>query len=109
MTIKNLILAAAATAITATAGAADTYFENGRTLEAGNILELGLITAEGAGVVEIYDYHRGEQGRLLGTDRLFSGANTNVRVNTRFPTNKDVIAVVKVDGQVVAQKHFDVD
>ncbi|MEJ6405177.1 hypothetical protein [Yoonia sp. 2307UL14-13] len=106
--MKSIALAAAV-AVTATAGAADTYFEQGRTLDSGDVLELGLITAEGAGVVEIYDFHTGEQGRLLGTERLSAGANTNVRINTGLPVNRDVIAVVNIDGQIAAQKAFDVN
>lgn len=109
MSVKTIIFAAAAAAVTATAGAADTYFEQGRTLEAGNVLELGLITAEGAGVVEIYDYRNGTQGALLGSEQLNAGANTNTRVNTGIPARRDVIAVVKVDGQVVAEKQFDIN
>lgn len=109
MTIKTFIFAAAAAAVTATAGAADTYFEQGRTLESGDVLELGLITADSAAVLEIYDYHTGAQGKLVGSERLSAGANTDVRVNTGLPQNKDVIALVKIDGQVVATKKFDVE
>ncbi len=109
MSIKTIIFAAAAAAVTATAGAADTYFEQGRTLNGGDVLELGLITADSAGVLEIYDFHTGEQGKLVGSERLTAGANTNVRVNTGLPQNRDVIALVKVDGQVVASKQFDVN
>ena len=109
MSIKTLFIAAAAATVTATAGAADTYFEQGRTIDGGDILEFGLITAEGAGVVEIYDYHTGQQGKLVGSENLFSGANPDVRVNTGLPQNRDVLAVVKVDGEVVATKAFDVN
>ncbi|WP_342076627.1 hypothetical protein [Yoonia sp. SS1-5] len=106
MTIKTLILAAAAASITASASVADTYFQKGRTLDAGSTLDLGLITAEGNGVVAIYDYHRGERGALLGTEQLSAGANTDVRVNTGLPTKRDVIAVISVDGQEKAAKDF---
>lgn len=109
MSMKTIIIAAAAAAITATAGAADTYFQAGNTLDRGDVLELGLVTAEGAGVVEIYDFHGGTQGKLLGSEGLHAGANTDVRVNTGFPAINDVIAVVKVDGQIVATKEFDVE
>ena len=109
MTFKTFALAAAAAAITATAGAADTYFEQGRSLDRGDVLELGLITAESAGVLEIYDYHTGQQGRLIGTERLNAGANPDVRVNTGLPQNRDVLAVVKIDGQVAASKPFNID
>ncbi len=109
MSLKSIVFAAAAVAVTATAGAADSYFEQGRTLDAGDVLELGLITADGAGVVEIYDYHTGAQGALVGSERLSAGANTNVRVNTGLPQTRDVIALIKIDGEVVASKPFDVN
>ena len=109
MSIKALVIAAAAATVTATAGAADTYFEQGQTLKGGDILELGLITTDGAGVVEIYDYHTGQQGKLVGSENLFSGPNPDVRVSTGLPQNRDVIAVVKIDGQIVATKDFDVN
>ena len=106
--MKSIALAAAV-AVTATAGAADTYFEQGRSLDSGDVLELGLITADAAGVLEIYDFHTGEQGRLIGTERLSAGANPDVRVNTGLPVNRDVIAVVNIDGQVAASKAFNVN
>ncbi|WP_342076628.1 hypothetical protein [Yoonia sp. SS1-5] len=106
MSIKSIVLAAAAVAVTATAGAADSYFQKGRTLDAGTVLELGLVTADNNGVVEIYDFHTGEQGALLGAEMVNAGANTDVRVNTVLPAKRDVIAVLKVDGQVAAQKEF---
>ena len=109
MSIKSIVFAAAAVAVTATAGAADSYFEQGRTLDGGDVLELGLITADAAGVVEIYDFHTGSQGALVGSERLSAGANTNVRIDTGLPQNRDVIALIKIDGQVVAQKQFDVN
>ena len=108
MTIKTFIFAAAATVLTATAGSATTYFEHGRSLNEGDILELGLITADNAGVVELYNYHTGQVGKFVGARRLNAGANPNVRVRTGLPQRRDVIALVKVNGQVVASKVFDV-
>ncbi|WP_341368040.1 hypothetical protein [Yoonia sp. BS5-3] len=108
MSIKSIILAAAVAA-TGSMAAADSYFENGRTLDADDTLELGLVRAEGAGVVEIYDYHRGVQGELLGTEMVNAGANTDVRVDVGFPRSKDVLAVISVDGQAVASKVYDIN
>ncbi|MFG5384939.1 hypothetical protein [Yoonia sp. R2-816] len=109
MSIKSTILASAAAATVATFGVADTYFETGRTLESDDTLELGLITTDNAAILEIYDYHTGQQGRLLGQQNLHVGANTDVRVDTGLPTRKDVIAIVTIDGQVVATKQFDIE
>lgn len=109
MTITSILLAASAMALTASTAIADTYFEHGRTLDADDTLQLGLITSDAAGVLEIYDYHTGQQGKLLGARNLRAGANTDVRVDTGLPTRRDVIAIVRVDGQIVASKRFDVE
>ncbi|WP_296425682.1 hypothetical protein [Yoonia sp.] len=109
MSMKTLIFVAAAIAATGSFATADTYFEFGPQLAPSDTLELGLITADGDGVVEIYEYHTGVMGALLGSERLHAGANPDVRINTGVPVRQDVIAVVKIGGQVVATKQFDID
>jgi hypothetical protein len=108
MSIKTIILAAAVAA-TGSFASADSYFENGRTLDKDDTLELGLVRAEAAGLVEIYDFHRGVQGELLGTETVSAGANTDVRVNIGFPRTKDVLAVINIDGQQVVTKAYDIN
>ena len=107
MSIKSIAFAAiAAATLATTSSAAETTFNSPWRIEGGTVLELGLIRSEGDGVLEVYDFHAGKQGRLLGTTNLHAGANTHVRVNTGGNTNRDVLAVVVVDGQVVATKDF---
>ncbi len=109
MTMKNIILAAAATVAIANVAAADSYFSYSDDLERTSTLELGQVRSEGNGTIAIYDFHRGTKGRLLGTESVRAGANYDVHVNIgRRPIN-DVIAVLTVDGQVVATQHYDVD
>ncbi|WP_341368039.1 hypothetical protein [Yoonia sp. BS5-3] len=108
MTIKTIILAAAV-ATTGSFAAADSYFENGRTLDRDDTLELGLVRADGAGVVEIYDFHTGVRGALLGTETVQAGANTDVRVNVGFPRTQDVLAVINIEGQDVVTKVYDIN
>ena len=109
MSIKTIALVAATIAATSTAASADSYFQFGERLESSSVLDLGLVKAEGAGVVEIYDYSKGEIGRLLGTETVNAGANMDVRVNVTTPPQMDVIALLKVDGQTVAERDFDID
>ncbi len=109
MSIKSFALIAATIAVTATGASASNYFENGRTLDAGDTIELGTVRADAGGVVEIYDYHTGQAGALLGSEQLNAGVNTNVRIDTGLPTNRDVIAVLKVDGETVVSKVYDID
>ena len=108
MSIKTIILAAAIAA-TGSFAAADSYFENGRTLDRDSTLELGLVRAEGAGVVEIYDFHTGVQGKLLGSEMINAGANSNVRVDVGFKRSNDVLAVINIDGQQVVTKVYDIN
>ena len=109
MSIKTIALIAATIAATSTAAAADSYFQYGERLESSSVLDLGLVKAEGAGVVEIYDFSRGEIGQLLGTEAVNAGANTDVKVNVGIRPTMDVIALLKVDGQTVAERDFDID
>lgn len=109
MSIKSIALAAATVAATASFASADSYFQFGERLDSASTLDLGLVRADSAGVVEIYDFHKGELGALLGTEMVNAGANTDVRVNVGTPPSQDVIAVLKIDGQTVAERDFDID
>ena len=107
MSIKTIALAAATVAATASAASATSYFQYGETVEKGSVLELGLVRADMAGVVEIYDYNNGELGTLLGTEMVNAGANSDVRVNVIYPPLNDVIAVLKIDDQIVATRDYE--
>lgn len=94
---------------TTTAASADTYLGLGHTLDDGNMLQLGQITADADGVVEIYDFHGGTVGELLGSQDIHAGANSDVRVHTRQSVHRNVIAMIRIGGQVVVEKEFNVD
>ncbi len=107
MSIKAIITAAAAVAITAGAASANTFgFQE--TVEDRNNIELSLVTAAADGVVEIYNVQAGQQGALLGEAMVNAGANEDLRINIGNGFKTDVLAVLKVDGQVVATEEFDV-
>ena len=108
MSIKSLALAAAAVATTATAASADSFFGFKGVVDAESALEIGLVRAESDGIVEIYDYRLGELGALLGTETVNAGANSDVRVGVGVAPIGDVIALLKVDGEVVAQQRYDI-
>ena len=109
MSIKSIALAAATTAATASVASADNYFAFGERLDSNSVLELGLVRAESAGIVEIYDFSKGEVGQLLGTEAVNAGANADVKVNVGIRPKQDVIALLKVDGQTVAQRDYDIN
>lgn len=109
MSIKTIALAAAAVATLGTAATAEpSFFSYQYGLENGSTLELGNVTSQGNGVVEIYDFRGGEQGALLGSEPVFAGANSDVRVTIGQDADFDVVAVLKVDGQTVATRDYDI-
>ena len=65
--------------------------------------------AEADGVVEIYDILDGELSSLIGAQNVREGANADVRINTGAPVRRDLIAVLRVDGEVVASERFRVN
>lgn len=109
MSMKTLVIAAATVAMTASAASADSFFSFGETLEDSSVAELGTVRAAADGVVEIYNFAGGEQGALLGMTNVTAGANKDVRVQIGSGYRNDVIAVLKIDGQVVASQDYDID
>lgn len=109
MSIKSIALVAATIAATASVASADSYFEYGRTLDSSDVLQLGTVRADAGGVIEIYDFHSGQAGALLGSKELNAGVNTNVRIDTGLPATSDVIALLKVNGEVAVSKIYDID
>lgn len=107
MSIKSIALIAATIAATAGAASAN-QLPVVQDLDSGSTLELGTVTADRAGFVEIYDYRTGVRGDLLGVEALRAGANTNVKVDVGIFGNNDVLAVLKIDGQEVLTKDYDI-
>ncbi len=108
MTIKTFIIAAAATVALASTASANAFSFNEMSIS-GSTAELGQVTANGNAEVKLYDYHGGEQGALLGSTDLASGANFDVRVKLGQRPINDVIAVLSVDGQIVDTQEIDLD
>lgn len=107
---KTIALTLAALLGSATlASAQDNSFSLDRQLDASSFISLENIRASGDGTVEIYDYHTGVQGDLLGSQKVRAGANANVQINLGQTVRDDVIAVLKVNGQIVATQEYDVE
>ena len=104
---KTLAITAAALAASATIASADSYISN-FVMEQNNDtqVELGTVRAEGNGVVEIYSFHKGKVGALLGSEAVMAGANLDVDVDIRR-SGTDAIAFLKVDGQIVDTQEID--
>ena len=98
---KTATLALAAIAASATIASADNYISNFIEYQDRDTqVELGTVRASGDGVVEIYAYHGGELGALLGSEAVTAGANKVLNVDI-LRSNVDAIAVLKVGGQIV--------
>lgn len=108
MSIKSIALAAATIAALGTTASAANYFELGNNLNAGSELELGLVHSEANGTVEIYTNVAGAPGVLIGSENVRAGANGSVRVDINTVLQQDVIAVLKVNGQVVAERDYNI-
>lgn len=104
---KTATLALAAVVVSATFASAESYISNFVMEQNDDThVELGTVRAEGNGVVEIYAFHKGEIGQLIGSEAVQAGANLDVNINVR-ETGTDAIAILKVDGQIVDTQEID--
>lgn len=105
---KSVTLAIAALAASATIASADVNYINTFAKEQANDtqIELGLVRAEADGVVEIFSYHAGQTGALLGSTTVNAGANPAVDVNIKR-SGTNAIAVLTVGGEVVDTQVID--
>jgi len=106
--LKTFALVAATVVATASSASAFNSFPFGESFEQTDQLVLSNVVAEGAGTVEIYDYSKGVRGKLLGTEAVLAGANTDVKVDLGLGANADILAVLNVGGNEVLTKDFDI-
>ena len=94
----------------ASVASAESYFAHvEQTIGKQSLLELGTITSDVDGVVEIYDYHHGSVGKMRGSFKVNAGANPDVRFEIGIPPLGDLLAVLTVDGKIVATHVYHVD
>jgi len=105
--IKSIILATATVAASASLATANNSFPTGESFEASDTFRFDVLRADGPGVLAIYDYSGGERGKLLGTEEVRAGVNTDVKVNLGLGAFQDVLAVLSVNGQEVLIKDYD--
>ena len=105
---KTTTLALAAIAASASIASADINDISNFVMEQdrSSQVELGTVRATDNGVVEIYSFHKGEVGDLLGSEMVHAGANLQVDVDIARPAT-DAIAILKVGGQTVDTQEID--
>ena len=99
---KLLALTLAALVGSTTLAAAESTFTLPQVQDDDSIVELGRINADGDGVVHIYALDAGKMGALIGSEAIRAGTNSDVRVPLIDNPKQDAMAVLEVDGQVVA-------
>lgn len=113
--MKTLLALATATLLSTTSlvAAQETTAVNAFGLErvqaSDGVIELGTVTAEMDGVIEIYNATDTEMETLLGSQEVTAGTNTNVRVILENQPTADIVAVLKVGGAVVATADIPLD
>ena len=105
--VKTLAAAAVLVAAGSSAFAADYIITDG-SQNLNSYVELDLVRASSAGVVDVYELTANGQGKLLGSQAVHAGANKDVRVQFDTITNQDVIAVLSSNGSVAATETVDV-
>jgi hypothetical protein len=106
---KLLPILAAALAVTAGAASAGNTFGFNHMQDSNSLIELNSVVADSNGVVEVYDYHAGQEGRLLGSKPVRAGANSDVKIALAPSLSDDVLAVLMINGQAVAQQVVRID
>jgi hypothetical protein len=109
MTTRTLALTAALVMGSATLASAESTFYLERIQDADDIVRFSNVLAEEDGVVEVYSFRQGRIGDLLGRESVSQGVNSDVMISVRTQPVGDLMAVLKVDGQVVASQEVDLD
>ncbi len=107
--MKTLLVALAALAGTATLASAETYFTSLSSVQKHDgLIELGNISTDSAGMVQIYRYQAGQKGPLLGWEALRAGANPDVKVNVPLSSMPYTTALAEIvlNDQVVASQRI---
>ena len=109
MNTNTLMLAAALVLGSVTLAAADSSFSLSRVQDSDGLIELDNVRSDADGVIEIYSFNTGMEGDLLGSQVVTMGANSDLRIGLRARPMNDVIAVLKIDGAVVASQEIDLE
>ncbi|HVG49415.1 MAG TPA: hypothetical protein VM899_14930 [Rubellimicrobium sp.] len=86
--------------------AADTFFTLSDVQERDGIVELGTISSDSDGIVQIYSMDGGAKGALLGYEALRAGANSDTKVPLASTPRNSALAELLVNGEVVATQRI---
>nr|WP_321511493.1 hypothetical protein [uncultured Celeribacter sp.] len=100
--LKTLTAAAIVAVAGSAAFAGPNYIMPGEAQNLNSSVTLDLVRADANATVDVYDFHGGERGALLGSAPVKAGANTDVYVPLSRPASKDAVAVLMQAGSEVA-------
>jgi hypothetical protein len=108
LSVLLLASAAATSASSQTAPAEGHLFGPEAGTQSNGYVEFNRVDAPAEGVIEVYEYSRasGEMGALLATEAVGAGTTWDVSIIVGPRRNREVVAVLKVDGQVLDQMVF---
>ncbi|TNC65518.1 hypothetical protein [Rubellimicrobium roseum] len=101
---KLLVLAAAALVGSAPVASAENHFSLSNVQDRNHTAVFQTIRTDGPGRIEVYSLQTGKQGVLLGSRALRHGINTDVRVPLMGHSADKGLAVLSVEGEVVAMQ-----
>ncbi|SFJ36806.1 hypothetical protein [Celeribacter neptunius] len=101
--VKTLAAAALVAVAGSAAVAGPNYIITGVQKDIKSVTTVDLVRADQAGTLEVYNFHNGERGALLGSADVNAGANTDVKVRlSNAPLNKVEYVLVGNNGAELA-------
>ncbi len=104
--MKTTIALALAATLLGSAVTAEPGFGFQRTVEKGTLITLDLVRSDTGGRVDLTDIN----GRVMASQEVIAGANSNVRFQLdRNPTGNVYAVLYNANGEVVAERMLDRD
>ncbi|ARO14006.1 hypothetical protein BVG79_00654 [Ketogulonicigenium robustum] len=108
--MKNVFTLATATVLAAVVGTASIaaqpggFFQTADKIEPGKGLTFDVVNASSPATLEVYTSNGGELGQLVSSQEVGAGATADIRlISTKVPAS-DLIAQLKINGDVVDSK-----
>ncbi|WP_460275579.1 hypothetical protein [Celeribacter sp. ULVN23_4] len=106
--LKTLSAAALVAVAGSAAFAGPNYIMPGSQNDLKNVASVDLVRADENSTLQVYDFHGGERGALLGSTDVNAGANTDVKVRlSSHPASSVEFVLVGSNGAPLAVKTAD--
>ncbi|SFJ36775.1 hypothetical protein [Celeribacter neptunius] len=106
--VKTLAAAALVAVAGSAAVAGPNYIIAGNQSDLKSVATVDLVRADQNATLQVYDFHTGERGALLGSATVRAGANSDVKVQlSKRPTSDVEFVLVSSNGADLAIKTAD--